>query len=259
MVKRASSIVSAELRRNKGQLCSLQQIDQYLTVRFCGCQTIDAKQYLDGIVEQINKPNNELWRSFHRQGVVDRKYVGPVDKNVSVMSVYKEISTEETTVLQQSRTIEPQRSRSCLRYLATLSCYGKPKLFHGAVEVVKQSILDCCKDNGWKLLIGNVQIDHVHVVVEAQSSTTPDKIIHSLRYRSSEALYEQCGWLFRGKNKASVWDQDFHIETAAITGESYEKVIRYVRGQWKRHKPEKISTTPTTSEKSKRIFQHNAI
>ena len=94
----------------------------------------------------------------------------------------------------------------------------------------KEIVSDICKENDWKILAIETDVDHCHLFLNVQPTFSPSDIMKMIKGITSRRLKEE----FEHLNKMpSVWTRSFFVSTAGNV--SSETIKRYVENQRTRY------------------------
>ncbi len=114
-------------------------------------------------------------------------------------------------------------------HIVWLPKYRKKVLKGQVKERVETLLRECAEVNGWEIQELNVQLDHVHIVIQLPPSISVSKAVQLLKGLSSKVVREElpevrkCLW---GKD---FWADGFFSETVGYCSE--ETILNYVKNQ----------------------------
>lgn len=116
-------------------------------------------------------------------------------------------------------------------YVVLITKYRR-RLFQNGVET---TLKGCCQSiadiYGWKIIAMETDVDHIHILLEFDTTETVSSIVHKLKQRTTHALWEcypqkmrQCFW-----KRKKLWTDGFF---ACSIGEASASVIQeYINSQ----------------------------
>ena len=114
-------------------------------------------------------------------------------------------------------------------HLVWIPKYRKRILKDKLAGRVKDLLEICAEVNGWKVDEINVQIDHVHIIVQFVPQISVSKMVQLFKGRSSRALRKEFPELEEFYWGNSFWGDGYFAETVGTC--NLEVIRRYVRDQ----------------------------
>ena len=87
----------------------------------------------------------------------------------------------------------------------------------------------CAETNGWKVVELNVQIDHVHIVVQFVPTISISKMVQLFKGKSSRIIRQEFPELEEVYWGDSFWADGYFAETVGHC--NLEKIVAYVKNQ----------------------------
>lgn len=107
--------------------------------------------------------------------------------------------------------------------------YRKRVLKGALAKRLEELLRECAEVNGWEIRELNVQVDHVHMMVQLKPSVSVSKAVQYFKGGSSRVLRAEFPDLKEHLWGDSLWGDGFFAETV---GKVDEEIIRaYVRNQ----------------------------
>ena len=114
-------------------------------------------------------------------------------------------------------------------HIVWLPKYRK-KVLKGRIKDRVESLLrECAEVNNWEIQELNVQIDHVHIVIQLPPSISVSKAVQLLKGLSSKVIRDELPEIKKYLWGNDFWADGFFSETVGYCSE--ETVLNYVRNQ----------------------------
>ena len=114
-------------------------------------------------------------------------------------------------------------------HLVWLPKYRK-KVLHGRVKEKLEEMFQTCADvNGWEIQALNIQIDHVHMVIQIPPSIAVCKVVQLFKGASSNVIREEMPEVKKYLWGKDFWADGYFSETFGQCSE--ETILNYVRNQ----------------------------
>ena len=107
--------------------------------------------------------------------------------------------------------------------------YRKRVLKGVLAERIKELLLQCAEINRWEVHEMNVQIDHIHVILQLDTRTSVAWAVQMFKGGSSKKIREEFPELEEFLWGDSLWSDGYFAETVGRVDE--EVIKRYVRNQ----------------------------
>jgi putative transposase len=114
-------------------------------------------------------------------------------------------------------------------HLVWLPKYRKRILKGKLAERTKELLELCAEANGWKIEEVNVQLDHVHLVVQFVPHISVSKMMQLFKGKSSRILRKEFPELEEFYWGDSFWSDGYFAET--VGNHSLEAIKQYVKNQ----------------------------
>jgi len=114
-------------------------------------------------------------------------------------------------------------------HLVWIPKYRKRILKGRLAERVKELLTVCSEANGWKIEEINVQVDHVHIVVQFVPHISVSKMVQLFKGRSSRILRKEFPELEEFYWGDSFWGDGYFAETVGSC--NLETIKNYVKNQ----------------------------
>jgi putative transposase len=114
-------------------------------------------------------------------------------------------------------------------HLVWIPKYRK-RILRGALVIrLKELFLQCAEVNGWQIQELNIQIDHVHMIVQLKPSLSVSKSVQLFKGGSSKVVRLEFPELEEFLWGTSFWGDGYFAETVGFCSE--EAIKAYVRNQ----------------------------
>ena len=107
--------------------------------------------------------------------------------------------------------------------------YRKRVLKGVVASRLKELFLECAEINGWKIQEVNIQVDHVHMIVQLKPNISLSKAIQYLKGGSSKVIRKEFPQLKEFLWGDSFWSDGYFAETVGSC--NYETILNYVKNQ----------------------------
>ena len=114
-------------------------------------------------------------------------------------------------------------------HIVWLPKYRK-KILEGVVKIRLEELLrECSAVNGWEIQELNIQIDHVHMVVQLPPSISVSKVVQLFKGISSKMLRAELPEIKKFLWGSDFWADGYFSETVGYCDE--QTILNYVRNQ----------------------------
>ena len=124
------------------------------------------------------------------------------------------------------------RWKYCLKvHIVLVTKYRKPLLLGNFSSGVKAIFSDIAEKKGWKILAIETDADHIHVLLEYDTTERICDIVKELKQKSTYYLWEQFAWVLKNEywKKKAFWSDGYF---ACSIGEVSEDTIQqYIKNQ----------------------------
>ena len=114
-------------------------------------------------------------------------------------------------------------------HLVWLPKYRK-NILHGKVKDRLEELFRTCSEiNGWEIQELNIQLDHVHIVLQIPPNISVSKVVQFFKGASSRVVREEVPEV-----KKFLWGKDFWADgyfSETVGNCSEETILNYVRNQ----------------------------
>lgn len=114
-------------------------------------------------------------------------------------------------------------------HIVWLPKYRKKILKDKIKEKVEALIRECAEVNGWEIQALNVQVDHVHLVIQLPPSISVSKAVQLLKGLSSRVVRAELPEVKKYLWGNDFWSDGFFSETVGDC--SMETILNYVKNQ----------------------------
>ncbi len=114
-------------------------------------------------------------------------------------------------------------------HLVWIPKYRKKVLSGKVKKRVEEIIRECCEVNDWEIQELNVQLDHVHLVLQIPPSISVSKVVNLLKGLSSKTVREELPEIKRLLWGKDFWSDGYFCESVGSCSE--EIILDYVRNQ----------------------------
>lgn len=114
-------------------------------------------------------------------------------------------------------------------HIVWLPKYRKKVLEKEVKERIEELLRECAATNGWEIQELNVQVDHVHLVIQIPPSISVSSAVQFLKGTSSRIIRLEFPKLKKYLWGNSFWADGFFSETVGYCSE--ENILNYVRNQ----------------------------
>lgn len=116
-----------------------------------------------------------------------------------------------------------------LYHIVWIPKYRKRVLQGKLAERVKELLIECAEEYEWEIIELNVQIDHVHMVVQLRPNVSVSKVVQLFKGSSSRIIRLEFPELKKIYWGESFWGDGYFVETVGQV--SLETIREYVRNQ----------------------------
>lgn len=124
------------------------------------------------------------------------------------------------------------RRKYCLKvHIVLVTKYRKPLLTGNVSSTVKAIFSDIAEKKGWKILAMETDVDHIHVLLEYDTTERICDIVKELKQKSTYYLWEQFSSMLKSEywKKKIFWSDGYF---ACSIGEVSESTIQhYIKNQ----------------------------
>lgn len=114
-------------------------------------------------------------------------------------------------------------------HIVWLPKYRK-KVLEGKVKTRLEKLLrECAEINDWAIQELNIQIDHVHLVIQLPPSISVSKAVNLLKGISSKMIRAELPEIKKFLWGTDFWSEGYFSETVGYCSE--EAILKYVRNQ----------------------------
>jgi putative transposase len=114
-------------------------------------------------------------------------------------------------------------------HLVWLPKYRK-KILDGNVKIKLEELFRTCAEvNGWEIQELNIQVDHVHMVIQIPPSVSVSRVVQFLKGTSSRFVREELPEVKKYLWGKDFWADGYFSETVGYCSE--ETILNYVRNQ----------------------------
>jgi putative transposase len=114
-------------------------------------------------------------------------------------------------------------------HLVWLPKYRK-KILDGRIKERLEEVFRICAEvNGWEIQELNIQLDHVHMVVQIPPSVAVCKVVQFFKGASSKLIREEISEVKKYLWGKDFWSDGYFSETFGHCSE--ETILKYVRNQ----------------------------
>ena len=114
-------------------------------------------------------------------------------------------------------------------HLVWIPKYRKRVLKGKLAKRLKELLQLCAEANGWEIAELNIQVDHVHIIVQFVPTISVSKMVQLLKGRSSRALRKEFPELEEFYWGDSFWGDGYFAETVGTC--NLETIQKYVSNQ----------------------------
>ena len=114
-------------------------------------------------------------------------------------------------------------------HLVWIPKYRKRVLKGKLAKRLKELLQLCAEANGWEIDELNIQVDHVHIIVQFVPTISVSKMVQLFKGRSSRALRKEFSELEEFYWGDSFWGDGYFAETVGTC--DLETIQQYVRNQ----------------------------
>jgi putative transposase len=114
-------------------------------------------------------------------------------------------------------------------HIVWLPKYRKKVLTGRVKDRVEALLRECAEVNGWEIQELNVQVDHVHIVIQLPPSISVSKVVQLLKGLSSKIIRAELPEIKKHLWGNDFWADGFFSETIGHCSE--ETILNYVRNQ----------------------------
>lgn len=114
-------------------------------------------------------------------------------------------------------------------HLVWLPKYRKKVLQGRVKDRLEELFRECSEVNGWEIQELNIQIDHVHMVVQIPPSISVSKVVQFLKGVSSKMIRAEMPEVKKLLWGNDFWADGYFSETVGYCSE--ETILNYVRNQ----------------------------
>ena len=114
-------------------------------------------------------------------------------------------------------------------HLVWIPKYRKRILKGALVERLKELFYQCAEVNDWKIEELNIQLDHVHMLIQLKTTVSVCKAVQLLKGGSSKKIREEFPELEEFLWGNSFWSEGYFAETVGQIDEA--AIRRYIQNQ----------------------------
>lgn len=133
---------------------------------------------------------------------------------------------------KKGRYYHISRRKFCLKvHLVLVTKYRKPLLCGNISDDVKQYFFDLSVQNGWKILKMETDRDHIHILLEYDTTESVSDIVRVLKQNSTYRLWKNHHSFLSAQywKKRIIWSDDYF---ACSVGEVSETtILHYIENQ----------------------------
>ena len=112
-------------------------------------------------------------------------------------------------------------------HLVWLPKYRKRILKGKLAERLKELFFECCDMNGWVINELNIQVDHIHMILQLKQTISVSQAVQRLKGGSSKVIRSEFPDLKEFLWGKSFWAEGYFVETVGrITEETIKKYVR---------------------------------
>lgn len=106
----------------------------------------------------------------------------------------------------------------------------RKRVLRGSVSIrIEELLYECAEVNGWKILELNIQIDHVHMLVQLKPEVSLSKVLQYFKGGSSRVIRKEFPDLRAFLWGDSFWADGYFIETVGRVSEA--SIKKYIKNQ----------------------------
>ena len=106
----------------------------------------------------------------------------------------------------------------------------RKRVLKGSLAIrIKELLLQCAEINHWEVQEMNVQVDHIHIIVQLDTKTSVARAVKLFKGGSSKKIREEFSELEEFLWGDSLWSDGYFAETVGRVDE--EVMRRYVKNQ----------------------------
>lgn len=114
-------------------------------------------------------------------------------------------------------------------HIVWLPKYRKRILKGALARRVEELLKECAECNGWKLIELNIQLDHIHMILQFKPNMSISKIVQLFKGKSSKIIRKEFSELKEVYWGPSFWGDGFFAETVGHC--NLETIKNYVKNQ----------------------------
>ena len=122
-----------------------------------------------------------------------------------------------------------QTKHRLMIHLVWIPKYRKRIVKGKIVERLTELLHECADMERWKIQELNIQVDHIHMLVQMRPEISVSRMVHLFKGRSSKALREEFPELKEFLWGSSFWADGYFAETSGQVNE--ERIREYIRNQ----------------------------
>ena len=106
----------------------------------------------------------------------------------------------------------------------------RKRILKGAIAVrLKELLRECAEVNSWKIEELNIQVDHVHILVQLKPDVSLSKVLQYFKGGSSKTVREEFPELKEFLWGSSFWADGYFAETVGRVSEA--AIRKYIKDQ----------------------------
>ena len=106
----------------------------------------------------------------------------------------------------------------------------RKRILKGAIAVrLKELLRECAEVNSWKIEELNIQVDHVHILVQLKPDVSLSKVLQYFKGGSSKTVREEFPELKEFLWGSSFWAEGYFAETVGRVSEA--AIRKYIKDQ----------------------------
>ena len=122
-----------------------------------------------------------------------------------------------------------QTKHRLMYHLVWIPKYRKRLLKGKVAKRIEELLFECADFNRWKIEELNIQLDHVHVLIQMRPEISVSKMVQLFKGMSSKVIREEFPELKEFLWGKSFWADGYFAETSGQVNES--QIREYIRNQ----------------------------